>query len=227
MSHQKVSRFGHPDFATVRQEDDFIWVNEFNEESLLQFYRAFTEKELDDSNRVIVVVISSYGGEVSSLMAMRDLIKSSPKPVATLALGKAMSAGACLLAAGTKGLRFASPDTLLMIHEVSGGAMGKTADVVESAQVMGELNLKLLNNLAADCGLSMEDIENQLRSKKNVDWTLTAQAAKKLGLIDHVAIPRHITRMPEKELSNPPTWTEMESVELKRLGLTKKKKTRK
>ena len=211
-----VGQFGELPFI---RNDNFIWVGDISNESLIDFYREFSDKEADDTTKVIPIIISSYGGEIASLMAMRDLIKSSPKPVATIALGKAMSSGACLLAAGTKGFRFASQDTLLMFHEVSGGAMGKTSDVVESAQVMEELNKKLLNNLAEDCGLTFEEIEHQFKTKKNADWTMTAQTAKKWGFIDHIAIPRHITHMPEKELAKAFSHEQMKEIERQKEAL--------
>ncbi len=168
----------------------FIWVSEFDDESLVRFYEKFSELERNPFLPFIPVVISSYGGDVSVLMAMRDLIKSSNKPVATIGLGKAMSCGACLLAAGTKGFRFASKDTAIMVHEVSGGAIGKTTDVAEQAIIMQELNRKLLANLAKDSGKSHKQIEKKLKSKKNADWTLTAAEAREWGIVDHVAVPR-------------------------------------
>jgi ATP-dependent Clp protease protease subunit len=212
---------GAADAMHFNPNDNFIWVNEFSDESLIDFYRGFTAKEDDPTVKIITVIISSYGGEIASLMAMRDLVKSSSKPVATVALGKAMSAGACLLAAGTKGFRFASKDTLIMIHEVSGGAIGKTADVVESAQVMGELNEKLLANLAEDCGQTYEEIETQIRSKKNADWTLSSSLAKKWGIIDHVAIPRNLILAPERELMNVVSYDQLKAEEVRRISLAK------
>jgi ATP-dependent Clp endopeptidase proteolytic subunit ClpP len=195
-------------------DDSFIWVSDFDSESLVNFYRDFSEKEQDDSISIIPIVISSYGGEVLSLMAMRDLIKSSPKPVATIALGKAMSAGACLLAAGTPGFRFASKDTMIMIHEVSGGAMGKTADVEESALAMKALNQKLLNNLAEDCGISVKAIEARMVAKKNVDWSMGPPIAKKLGMIDHIGIPRHAFNRPERLLMSVDSYDQQKKLHL-------------
>lgn len=174
----------------VSDEEPYIWVNDFDEDSLSRFYKKFLELESSPLIPIIPIMISSYGGDVSVLMAMRDVIKSSTKPVATIALGKAMSSGACLLAAGTKGFRFASKDTAIMIHEVSGMTMGKATDVSEQAAIMQDLNKKLLANLAKDSGRSLKDVEKKLKIKKNADWTLTSGEAKDWGIVDHIAIPR-------------------------------------
>lgn len=171
-------------------EESYIWVTEFDEDSLSRFYKKFLELESSPLIPIIPLMISSYGGDVSVLMAMRDVIKSSTKPVATIALGKAMSSGACLLAAGTKGFRFASKDTAIMIHEVSGMTMGKATDISEQAAIMQDLNKKLLANLAKDSGRSLKDVEKKLKIKKNADWTLTSSEAKDWGIVDHIAIPR-------------------------------------
>ena len=197
-------------------DDNFVWVNEISDDSLQKFYEDFCRLETDNTVHIIPIIISSYGGEVASLMGMRDMIKSSPKIVATIAIGKAMSAGACLLAAGAKGWRFASPETAIMIHEVSGGMVGKTSDVAESAAVMAELNKKLLTNFAKDCGKNYKDIEAQIKAKKNADWTMTAVQAKKFGIIDKVAIPRIVTHPPQTGIGVPPTYAQIQSMRNKK-----------
>lgn len=121
---------------------------------------------------------------------MRDLIKSSSKPVATVAVGMAFSCGALLLAAGTKGFRFASKDAQIMIHQVSGMAGGKASDIVESARTYESINTLMIQNLAEDIGKKPEFLSKMIYSKHNTDWTVSAQEAQTLGLVDHVAIPR-------------------------------------
>lgn len=195
----KRSNTPHPDQSIQHRDHDgpYIWVTEFDDFTLESFYDKFTKLEQSSFFGLIPIIISSYGGDVSVLMAMRDMIKSSSKPVATIALGKALSAGACLLAAGTPGLRFASKDTTIMIHEVSGGAVGKSADITEQALVMDSLNKKLLTNLARDCKIPYKKLESQIKSRKNADWTLTAADAKNHGLIDHVSVPRLVITEPQ------------------------------
>jgi ATP-dependent Clp protease protease subunit len=192
----------------LTDDEPYIWVTEFDDETLSRFYKKFLELESAPLVPIIPVLISSYGGDVAILMAMRDLIKSSTKPVATVALGKAMSSGACLLAAGTKGFRFASKDTTIMIHEVSGGVMGKVTDVNEQAAMMHDLNKKLLANLAKDSGRSSKEIDKKLKSKKNADWALSSMEAKEWGIIDHIAIPRMMISSPGVALMKNETYEE-------------------
>lgn len=198
-------------------DEDFIWVSEINDDSLSKFYKDFSNLEKDPKIHIIPIIVSSYGGDVASLMGMRDIIKSSPKIVATIALGKAMSAGACLLAAGTKGWRFASPETAIMIHEVSTmGMQGKSSDIEESASVMAQLNRKLLTNFAKDCGKSYRDVENQIKSKKNTDWTMTSAQAKKWGVIDKVAVPRIAVYPPQVGIGIPPSYEQIKAAHEKK-----------
>lgn len=171
-------------------EPEVIWVTEFDSMAVTDFYAKFMALEKDPSYSIIPVFINSYGGDVYALNAMRDLIKSSPKPVSTIAVGAAMSAGACLLAAGTVGFRFAAVDTRIMIHQISGVAPGKAADVMESAFNMADLNSKLMENLSKDSGRSLKTLEKVMKSKHNADWVLSAKEAQDWGFIDAIGIPR-------------------------------------
>lgn len=175
---------------TIETDELYIWVTDFTDDVLKDFYKQFAELERNEFLPFIPIIISSYGGECAVLLAMRDMIKSSSKPVATIAIGKAMSCGASLLAAGTPGYRFAAPDTMIMVHEVSSGAFGKTTDIKASAEMTSALNRKMLENLAKDCDRSPSDFHQKIHDKKNADWFLTAREAKRWGIVDHIAIPR-------------------------------------
>lgn len=167
-----------------------VMITSFEETVIGDFYSKIVALEHEPSVSVIPIIISSYGGDAHTLMALRDIIKSCSKPVATIALGKAMSAGACLLAAGTPGYRFASKHTVIMVHEVSSGQSGKSTDIQESALYVKNLNQALLQNLATDMGTSLKSVENLMRKKNNADWFITSKQAQKLGIIDHVMVPR-------------------------------------
>lgn len=179
----------------------YIWVNEFTESSVKDFYENFLELEMDHSVPVITVFIDSYGGNVDSLFAMRDLIKSTTKPVATVCVSKAMSAGAALLASGTKGLRFMSKDSEVMIHELSSGSWGKNHEIQSTSKWLDKMNKKLIKNLAEDMGKPVNKIEQQLHKIKNVDWFLSSTQAKRWGVVDHVDIPRIMYHEPVAMLS--------------------------
>ncbi len=169
-----------------------VWVTEFNTNSVQEFYDEFVDIEMNPLVEIVPVFINSYGGQVYSLIAKRDIIKSSQKAVATICMGKAMSCGASLLAAGTKGLRFATPDSRILIHQVSSMAVGKASDIKEDAAQVHALNEMMLKNLAEDTGTTVAKLKQEIRNRDNADWILTAEEAKKLGLIDHIDVPRHV-----------------------------------
>lgn len=174
------------------KNDDFpyIYVTEFKESTVKEFYKEFSKLNCDDEVKVIPIVISSYGGEVYSLLSMLDIMKTANKPVATIAMGKAMSCGAVLLSAGTKGLRFAGEMTDVLIHEVSGFSIGKNLDIQNDAEKTKKLNMLLMRILAENCGIKDKDHFIKLaKSKGNIDLYFTAKESKKLGLIDHISIP--------------------------------------
>jgi ATP-dependent Clp protease protease subunit len=169
-----------------------VWVTEFNTSSVQQFYDEFVDLEMNPLVEIIPVFINSFGGQVYSLIAKRDIIKSAQKQVATICMGKAMSCGASLLAAGTKGLRFATPDSRILIHQISSMSVGKASDIKEDAAQIQVLNEMMLRNLAEDTGTSVAKLKQEIRNRDNADWVLSAEEAKKFGIIDHIEVPRHV-----------------------------------
>jgi len=199
-----------------------VWVTEFNTDSVRKFYEEFVDLESNPAVETIPVFINSYGGQVYSLIAKRDMIKSSNKPVSTIALGKAMSCGASLLAAGTKGFRFASPDSRILIHQVSSMTLGKASDIKEDAAQIQALNELMLKNLAEDTGMSIDRLKREIKNRDNADWTLTAEDAKKFGIIDFVGVPRHI--YPHYQTRIEIGLTEKQIIEMNNKKKVKKKK---
>lgn len=169
-----------------------VWVSDFNTASVQQFYDDFVDLEMSPLVEIIPIFISSYGGQVYSLIAKRDIIKTSQKPVSTICMGKAMSCGASLLASGTKGLRFATPDSRILIHQVSSMTTGKASDIKEDAAQIQTLNEMMLRNLAEDIGSTVAKIKQEIKNRDNADWVLTAQEALKFGIIDRIGVPRHV-----------------------------------
>src|SRR5271154_2601253 len=95
-----------------------VLVNKFDEAAAKEFRDTFT-RAVNTGQKIIPIVIDSYGGHVYSLMSMIGMIKQSPVPVATIVTGKAMSCGAILFSFGQEGLRFMDPSATLLIHDVS------------------------------------------------------------------------------------------------------------
>lgn len=175
-----------------------IWVSKFNDEALAKFYEEFTKAENDRELGIITIYISSYGGQVHNLLAMRDLIKSSNKPVSTVAIGKAMSAGAFLLAAGTKGYRFACPNADIMVHEVQSFLMGSLGEINEQHLNLKKMNNSVMKQFADDTGKSVSFWKNKIQQKTSGDVFLTAQEAKACGIVDQVKTPRLVIETDSK-----------------------------
>jgi ATP-dependent Clp protease, protease subunit len=179
----------------VADELLYIFVTKFDEESVSKFYEQFLRMSSNPQTTVIPIVISSFGGQIHSLLPMIDIIKASKKPVATIALGKAMSCGAFLLAAGTEGYRYAAPNADIMIHEVSGTTWDKSTNIQNDAKHIKYLNDLLFKFMAEWSGKKdSKFFLNKLKQKSNIDWYLTAIECKKLGLIDHICVPNLIKR---------------------------------
>jgi ATP-dependent Clp protease protease subunit len=189
---------GFPEFG-----GNCIWVTDFDQSATLRFFEQFLELEKNPAVKIIPVFISSYGGEVYSLLAMRDLMKSSSKPVATIAVGMAMSCGASLLAAGTKGLRFAATSTDIMVHQVSAMTAGKTSDVIEGAMAIARLNDQWLNLFAKDTGRPIHKIKKAITDRHNTDWIMSPEEAKHWGIVDEIGLPRLMSYEPEVVLAKP------------------------
>jgi len=203
--------------SSVDNKPRSVWVTEFNTPSVQKFYDEFVDLEMNPLVEIIPVFINSYGGQVYSLIAKRDIIKSSQKQVATICMGKAMSCGASLLAAGTKGLRFATPDSRILIHQISSVSVGKASDIKEDAAQIQKLNEMMLRNLSEDTGVSVAKLKQEIRNRDNADWVLSAEEAKKFGIIDHIEVPRNIY---------PPIQTALTIAVLRQDAMAKKKGSR-
>lgn len=134
------------------------------------------------SNDDITMVINSPGGSVTAGMAIYDTMSGISCDVSTVCLGMAASMGAFLLAAGTKGKRYATPNSEVMIHQVMGGASGQAVDVQIAARRIGQKKDNLNNMLAAFTGQPLERI--QIDTDR--DYFMTTQEAIEYGMIDGV-----------------------------------------
>lgn len=183
--------------ATLPQTKDekYIFVTEFDDSAFEKFYKLFSALEADPDVRIIPIMVHSFGGDVHALLAMLDLIDGASKPVATIGIGKAMSCGAFLLAAGTKGYRYAAPNADIMLHEVSSGGWGKNTELQNNTKSTKRLNDLVFKDLAERSTVKDKKFfTKKLRALGNVDWYLSAMEYKKLGLIDHIGVPTLVTQ---------------------------------
>lgn len=138
--------------------------------------------EADDPNKDIHIYINSPGGAVTAGMAIYDTMQYIKCDVSTICVGMAASMGAFLLAAGTKGKRYALPNSEIMIHQPLGGTSGQASDIEIHARHIIATKEKLNRILAERTGQSIETIARDT----DRDNFLSAEAAKSYGLIDHV-----------------------------------------
>ena len=135
----------------LKSQPIIIRVNKFDEKAAQEFNAKMAAAH-STGQKVIPVIIDSYGGQVYSLMSMIGSIRSAELPVATIVEGKAMSCGAVLLSFGEEGMRFADPDATVMIHDVSGGAHGKVEELKADVAEADRLDEKIYTMMARNCG---------------------------------------------------------------------------
>ena len=138
--------------------------------------------QMDDAKKDIHVYINSPGGSVTAGLAIYDTMQFISPDVNTYCIGMAASMGAVLLAAGTKGKRYALPNSDIMIHQVSGGAQGQASDVERTVEYMFKLKKRLIKILAHHAGQE----EKKVHDDSDRDYYMSATEAKTYGLIDEV-----------------------------------------
>jgi ATP-dependent Clp protease protease subunit len=142
--------------------------------------------QMEDPKKDIHLYINSPGGSVTAGLAIYDTMQFMTCDVNTYCIGMAASMGAVLLAAGTRGKRFALPNSDIMIHQVSGGARGTASDVERTVEFMFKLKKRLIRILSDHTGKS----EEQVKLDSDRDYYMSAQEAKDYGLVDEVVKSR-------------------------------------
>mgnify|MGYP001548516775 CR=1 FL=1 len=138
--------------------------------------------QMEDPKKDIHLYINSPGGVVTGGMAIYDTINFLQCDVQTFCIGMAASMSTVLLAAGTKGKRFALPNSRVMIHQPSGGAGGQAADIAIQAKEILRWRKTLNETIARHTGKTAEQIEKD----SDRDYYMSADEAKTYGIVDHV-----------------------------------------
>jgi ATP-dependent Clp protease, protease subunit len=144
--------------------------------------------EGEDPEKDINIYINSPGGSVTSALAIFDTMEFIKPDVSTICMGQAASAAAVLLAAGTKGKRFALPHSRILIHQPHGGAEGQSVDIEIQAREIMRIRTLLDQILADKTGQEIEKITTDT----DRDFIMTADEAKEYGLIDEVIQARKV-----------------------------------
>lgn len=136
----------------------------------------------ENKKKDIFFYINSPGGDVVATLAIYDVMQILTCPVATYCVGQAASGAAVLLAGGTKGKRYALPNSRIMIHQPHGGVGGQISDIeIQAGEILRYR--QLLNEiLGKHCGKSAEQVAKDM----DRDFFLTAEAARTYGLVDEI-----------------------------------------
>jgi ATP-dependent Clp protease, protease subunit len=137
----------------------------------------------EDNEKDIMLYINSPGGQVSSGLAIYDTMQMISAPVSTVALGMTASFGTLLLLAGTKGKRYALPNSTIHMHQPLGGVQGQASDIEIEAREILRLK-KLLNGIIEKHTVMTPELIERYTDR---DFYMTSEKAKELGLIDVVA----------------------------------------
>lgn len=164
-------------------EDRIVFISgEIDDASANTIVAQLIYLEAKNPEKDICVYINSPGGSVTAGMAIYDTMKYVKCDVSTICVGLAASMGAFLLAGGTKGKRFALPNSEIMIHQPLGGAQGQASDIEISAKHIMRTKKKMTEMLAENTNQPVKKVEKDV----DRDYFMTAEEAKAYGLVDKV-----------------------------------------
>ncbi|QVI38221.1 ATP-dependent Clp endopeptidase proteolytic subunit ClpP [Lacticaseibacillus casei] len=143
--------------------------------------------DAQDSEKDIYLYINSPGGVITSGLAMLDTMNFIKSDVQTIAIGMAASMASVLLAGGTKGKRFALPNSTILIHQPSGGAQGQQTEIEIAAEEILKTRKKMNQILADATGQTVE----QIKKDTERDHYMSAQEAKDYGLTDDILVNKN------------------------------------
>jgi ATP-dependent Clp protease protease subunit len=169
-------------------KDRIIFIGkEFTEDLANSVVAQLLFLEVDNPEKDIIIYINSPGGYVSAQTAIFDTMNYVKPDISTVCIGRASSAAAFTLAAGTKGKRRALKNARIMLHQVSSGAVGHIDDMRIHMNEAEFLNERMVGELARITKKSVKRIKQDL----NRDYFMGAEEAKKYGIIDEVLDARN------------------------------------
>jgi ATP-dependent Clp protease protease subunit len=136
----------------------------------------------EDSTKDIYLYINSPGGSITAGMAIYDTMQYVPNDVVTVGIGMCASMGQFLLSSGTKGKRYATPNTRILLHQPHGGFGGTASDIQTQAELILSMKKQLATLTAAQTGKTVE----QIMQDGDRDRWFTAAEALEYGFIDHI-----------------------------------------
>jgi ATP-dependent Clp protease protease subunit len=163
--------------------DRIIWLgSEVRDDMANEICAKILLLAAEDSTKDIFLYINSPGGSITAGMAIYDTMQYVPNDIVTVGIGMCASMGQFLLSSGTKGKRYATPNTRVLLHQPHGGFGGTAADVQTQAELIMSMKRQLASITAEQTGKTVE----QIMQDGDRDRWFTAQEALDYGFIDHI-----------------------------------------
>ncbi|MFM7030553.1 MAG: ATP-dependent Clp protease proteolytic subunit [Micrococcales bacterium] len=164
-------------------KDRIIWLgSEVRDDMANEICAKILLLAAEDSTKDIFLYINSPGGSITAGMAIYDTMQFVPNDIVTVGIGMCASMGQFLLTSGTKGKRYATPNTRVLLHQPHGGFGGTASDIQTQAELITSMKKQLASITAAQTGKTVE----QVMADGDRDRWFTAQEALEYGFIDHI-----------------------------------------
>ena len=164
-------------------KDRIVWLgSEVRDENANEICAKILLLAAEDSEKDIFLYINSPGGSITAGMAIYDTMQYVPNDIVTVGIGMCASMGQFLLTSGTKGKRYATPNTRVLLHQPHGGFGGTASDIQTQAELIVSMKKQLASITAAQTGKSVE----QVMADGDRDRWFTAAEALEYGFIDHI-----------------------------------------
>ncbi|MDD3153341.1 MAG: ATP-dependent Clp endopeptidase proteolytic subunit ClpP [Victivallaceae bacterium] len=178
---------GYDIYSRLLKDRIVLLGTEINDEVANLIVAQLLFLQAEDPKKDVELYINSPGGSVTAGLAIYDTMQLISCDVKTYCIGQCASMGSVLLCAGTKGKRFALPNSRIMIHQPWGGAQGTAADIHIQAQEILRLRSMLNNILAGHSGKELAQIEKDTER----DFFMSAEEATAYGLVDGIISPKN------------------------------------
>ena len=164
-------------------KDRIVWLgSEVRDENANEICAKILLLAAEDSEKDIFLYINSPGGSITAGMAIYDTMQYVPNDIVTVGIGMCASMGQFLLSSGTKGKRYATPNTRVLLHQPHGGFGGTASDIQTQAELIMSMKRQLASITAEQTGKTVE----QVMADGDRDRWFSAQEALEYGFIDHI-----------------------------------------
>ena len=164
-------------------KDRIVWLGEdVRDDNANEICAKILLLAAEDSTKDIFLYINSPGGSITAGMAIYDTMQFVPNDIVTVGIGMCASMGQFLLTSGTKGKRYATPNTRVLLHQPHGGFGGTASDIQTQAELITRMKKQLASITASQTGKTVE----QVMADGDRDRWFTAQEALEYGFIDHI-----------------------------------------